>query len=171
MIYSNNKIQVLTEKSETEVKFSVAIEKFKKWFLGQEMDTKKIDKLIHDIKSCNDKIAEYRKDPHNKCSRENLEKDNIYWQKILKELLWVYPAAFAVSGTVAMSSVLGIIVSGMFMLLVKSRFSEDTFLNNIESENNKALKWLKEEKDTIDFKKSRKETNHESTIFESVKLI
>lgn len=58
MIYSTNNI--LHERNTGEVKLAVAFERFKKQFKGEEMDTKKIDKMIHQIEECNRKIAKYK---------------------------------------------------------------------------------------------------------------
>lgn len=174
MIYSNNSIYALNEKTEGEVKLAVAFEKFKKWFLGQEMDTDKIDKMIREIENCNHKINKYRDDP-NKENEDKLVKDKTYVQKIIKECFWLFPSAYAMGAAPVFSGLLGAIVAGMYILLVNSRLSEGVFFNNLIAENNKALNWLKEEKDVIEFKKSKKDNNkevqNEGTIFESVSMI
>ena len=65
-------------------------------------------------------------------------------------------------------------------MLFNERISTDNFYRKLEEENNKALKWLKEERDVIEFKNGRKNSEtdfkddnvkNESNIFESVNLI
>ena len=57
------------------------------------------------------------------------------------------------------------VVDGMFIMLMRERLSIDNFYNKLEAENNKALKWLKEEKASMEAKKSVR-SKHESTIFD-----
>ena len=53
----------------------------------------------------------------------------------------------------------------MFIMLMRERLSIDNLYNKLEAENNKALKWLKEEKASMEAKKSVR-SKHESTIFD-----
>lgn len=175
MIYNN--INVLNERTEAGMRMSVAFEKFKKWFIGQEMDTKKIDKAIKEIEACNAKIEQYRKadDKEKDKIRNNLKHNKELVSKQIREMFWIIPASIAMGFTAAVDPIIGLIVVGMYTMLANERLSIDNFYNKIEEENNKALKYLKEEKDVIEFKKSRKDNNkevqNEGTIFESVSMI
>jgi len=174
MIY--NADNVLHERNTGEVKLAVALERFKKWFKGEEMDTKKIDKMIHEIEKCNRKIDRYRNsdDKEKDKIRDNLKHNKELVAKTIREMFWLLPAAAAVGAASAFNVVLGLIVGGMFVGLTNERLSIDNFYNKLEAENNKALEWLKEERDTIKFKQSRKEktdSKNESTIFESIDFI
>lgn len=180
MIYTANNI--LHERNQIEVKISVAFERFKKWFKGEEMDTKKIDKMIYEIEKCNKKIERYRSasDEEKKKIRKDLENNKELVAKYIRELFWIIPACGAFMSATAINVMLGGVVTGMYVMLVNERLSIDNFYRKLEAENNKALEWLKEERDTINFKKNRNAGNEEksdedvkteSTIFESVLLI
>jgi hypothetical protein len=181
MIYSTDNI--IHERNTGEVKLSVAFERFKKWFKGEEMDTKKIDKMIHQIEECNRKIAKYKtagKNEKNKIRKE-LESNKEVVARELREMFWIIPASVAMGWGGIINPILGGIIVGLYTMLVNERLTVDSFYKRIEDENNKALEWLKEERDVIRFKKSRKESNKEeqpsdevnteSTIFESVEFV
>ena len=139
--------------------------------------------MIHQIEGCNRKIAKYK-------TADNKEKDRIrndlkhnkeLVAKEIREMFWLIPASVAVGATGMADPIIGGIVMGMAAMLFNERISTDNFYRKLEEENNKALEWLKEERDVIKFKKSRKEgnkeeqpsdeVNTESTIFESVAFI
>ena len=170
MIYSNGTIQVLTERSEINVKMSVALEKFKKAITGKEMDTKKIDKMIKQIEGCNNKIDQYRNADDNKKKQisDELKSDKEFMNREFREIFWIIPASIAMDVTIITNPLIGAIVAGMYTMLVKERLSIDNFYNKLESENNKALNWLKKEKESIESKKNS--VHKESVIFKYANL-
>lgn len=168
MIYSNN-IRVLNERTEFEVKINDAFNKAKNLILGKDtLDTSHIDKMIKEIEDCNKKIEEYKgasKEDKEKI-RDELKSNKELLAKMLREYLWILPCAFAVGYSVGAFNILfSAVVDGMFIMLMRERLSIDNFYNKLEAENNKALKWLKEEKASMEAKKSVR-SKHESTIFD-----
>lgn len=110
------------------------------------MDTKKIDKLIREIEDCNRKLQKVMDNPNDKDAGDKLQNDKTYVMSFMKEFLWIFPAAAAVGMTAGINILLGAIVEGMLVLLVRTRFSEDVFYSRLLKENNKAIEWLKNEK-------------------------
>lgn len=170
MIYSNGAIQVLAERSEINVKISVALEKFKKAIMGKEMDTKKINKMIKEIEGCNNKINQYKNADENKKKqiRDELKSDKELMNREFREMFWMIPASIAMGATIVTDPLIGAIIAGMYTMLVNERLSIDNFYNKLESENNKALNWLKKEKESIESKKNN--VHKESVIFKYANL-
>lgn len=168
MIYSNN-IGVLNERTEFEVKINDAFNKAKNLILGKDtLDTSHIDKMIKEIEGCNKKIEEYKgasKEDKEKI-RDELKSNKELLAKEIREFLWIIPCAYAAGYSVGAFNILfSAVVDGMFIMLMRERLSIDNFYNKLEAENNKALKWLKEEKASMEAKKSVR-SKHESTIFD-----
>lgn len=168
MIYSSN-ISVLNERTEFEVKISNAFTKAKNMILGKDtLDTSHIDKMIKEIEGCNKKIEEYKnasKEEKDKI-RDELKGNKELLAKMLREYLWILPCAFAVGYSVGAFNILfSAVVDGMFIMLMHERLSIDNFYNKLEAENNKALKWLKEEKASMEAKKSVRSKNEAVALF------
>ena len=114
------------------------------------MGYKKIDKAIAEINKCNNKIEMYKKDN----SYLDIAHDKEYIKKVVKQCLW----AGVLGGlTGFILGPLGLPISifiGAYMGGQTGRDEDGKYypkiILDLEKENNKALKWLKKEKERIE---------------------
>lgn len=177
MIYCNN---ILLERTEREAQISVYFDQFFKSLMHKEWDTKGIDKAIASIEKCNAQISKYRNNPNKDNLKNITSKEHISY--MLKECFYWGPIAWLAGS--ATNPVLSI--APMITIIVKflgtNKNDDGKFYfklyDNIEQENNKALAWLKKEKERIENGTAKKKKlgkiiacTQEGTIFESIEFI
>lgn len=146
-----------------------------------DWDTKSIDKCIRDIEKCQERIKGYKNSF--KTGRMNLSvmKDKEFHKKIIKKSLG-YGAIAGITAVVAMPA-LPIVMMAEYFASVRMKKDEDGIwlpadIIDLEKENEKALKWLREERKRITSGKAEKKKlgkiimgTQESSIFESINII
>lgn len=173
------KLEVVYEMTKRKAQLKVLSQQTLDSLRGKEWDTKQIDKMIKKIEDCNKAIADYKNG--NDRFGNNLANNPEYAKKLLKTMFWAGALGF-VSGAVL--GPIGIPVGGAIGAYF-GRDSKDSdgnywpkLINDLEDENKKALKWLKEERKRITSGKAEKKSlgkiitgKQESTIFSSIEII
>lgn len=172
----------LNERTERQVQLSVYFDQMFKSLTKQDWDTKKIDKAIRSIETCNKKIHDYK---HSTDLKKGLAilGDKEYFSKLIPQCLGYATLTTAlglVLGPGAQSA--GFIASSIAMNMPttddKGKMAPK-LINDLEKENNKALEWLKKEKERIEKGTAKKKKlgdiilgkQEGCSIFESVELI
>lgn len=146
-----------------------------------DWDTKSIDKCIRDIEKCQDRIKGYKNGIKTGKVDLRILADKEYQKKIIMQSLG-YGVLGGISSVVAPPT---LPIAMMVAYLGSSRMKKDddgtllpAAIVDLEKENEKALKWLKEERKRIISGKAEKKSfgkiitgKQESSIFESINII
>ena len=172
-------LEVLYEMTKRKAQLKVLSQQTLDSLRGKEWDTKQIDKMIKTIEDCNKSIADYKNG--NDRFGNNLANNPEYVKKLLKTMFWAGALGF-VSG--AALGPLGVpVAAGVGAYLGRDSKDSDgnywpKLINDLEEENKKALKWLKEERKRVTSGKAEKKSlgkiitgKQESTIFSSIEII